>query len=40
MVAATFYLGMAYYYEGNFKKAKEIIEPSFYNIKVCRLLEN
>ena len=26
-VAATFYLGMAYYYEGNFKKAKEIIEP-------------
>ena len=27
MVAATFYLGMAYYYEGNFKKAKEIIEP-------------
>ena len=27
MVAATFYLGMAYYYEGNFNKAKEIIEP-------------
>ena len=27
MVAATFYLGMAYYYEGNFKKSKEIIEP-------------
>lgn len=26
-VAATFYLGMAYYYEGNFNKAKEIIEP-------------
>ena len=26
-VAATFYLGMAYYYEGNFKKSKEIIEP-------------
>lgn len=26
MVAATFYLGMAYYYEGNFNKAKEIIE--------------
>ena len=27
VVAATFYLGMAYYYEGNFNKAKEIIEP-------------
>ena len=27
MVAAIFYLGMAYYYEGNFNKAKEIIEP-------------
>ena len=27
MVAATFYLGMDYYYEGDFKKAKEIIEP-------------
>ena len=27
MVAATFYLGMAYYYEGNFKKSEEIIEP-------------
>lgn len=27
MVAATFYLGMAYYYEGNFNNAKEIIEP-------------
>ena len=27
MVAATFYLGMAYYCEGNFNKAKEIIEP-------------
>lgn len=26
-VAATFYLGMAYYYEGNFNKSKEIIEP-------------
>lgn len=26
-VAATFYLGMAYYYEGNFNKAKAIIEP-------------
>ena len=26
-VAATFYLGRAYYYEGDFKKAKEIIEP-------------
>lgn len=27
MVAAIFYLGMAYYYEGDFKKSKEIIEP-------------
>ena len=27
MVAATFYLGMTFYYEGNFNKAKEIIEP-------------
>ena len=27
MVAATFYLGMAYYYEGDFKKSKAIIEP-------------
>lgn len=26
-VAATFYLGMAYYYEGDFQKSKAIIEP-------------
>ena len=27
VVAATFYLGMAYYYEGDFQKSKAIIEP-------------
>lgn len=45
VVAATFYLGMAYYYyEGNFNKMKEILirqkrllNRSFCSIKVCHL---
>ena len=39
-VAATFYLGMAYYYEGNFKKQKRLLNLLFYSTKVCHLSEN
>jgi len=35
-VAATFYLGMAYYCEGNFNKAKEIIEPIILQYAICK----
>lgn len=38
MVAATFYLGMAYYYEGDFLiRQKRLLNRSFCSIKVCHL---
>lgn len=37
MVAATFYLGMAYYYEGNLIRQKRLLNLSFCSIKVCHL---
>ena len=33
-VAATFYLGMAYYYEGNFNKAKDTFNKLGYKTKI------
>ena len=37
MVAATFYLGMAYYYEEILIRQKRLLNPSFCSIKVCHL---
>lgn len=37
MVAAIFYLGMAYYYEGILIRQKRLLNPSFCSIKVCHL---
>ena len=37
MVAATFYLGMAYYYEEILIRQKRLLNLSFCSIKVCHL---
>lgn len=37
MVAATFYLGMAYYYEEILIRQKRLLNRSFCSIKVCHL---
>lgn len=37
MVAATFYLGMAYYYEEILIRQKRLLSLSFCSIKVCHL---
>lgn len=37
VVAATFYLGMAYYYEEILIRQKRLLNLSFCSIKVCHL---